>query len=162
MSKKGITFTPTFIDIISKTPTKRTKIMPTIVKKQVEVFDTLSARNRKPVFQKMDGPSLTVPDMSMSMREIIDRYTRGVDTGNQHQPIFEQDGEESEGIDPKSLDLAEVEQIKRQNETNIKNLTSKYKAEQQGKAKMGHPPTEFKTVQQQEEESKSKKELDKP
>ena len=60
-------------------------------------------------------PSMTIPDQTMSIRTIVDRYTRGLPVTG-FTPIY--DGEEFYMPDPKTLDLVErqelVEQIKQE------------------------------------------------
>jgi len=57
------------------------------------------------------GPSLTVPDQSMSIKEILDRYARGLPMEGK-VPIYE--GEDGDGIDPRRLDLSERAELKAQ------------------------------------------------
>lgn len=53
------------------------------------------------------GPSLTVPDETMSLREIKDRFARGQSVkGNLREPLYEGD---REAIDIEDLDLADRE-----------------------------------------------------
>ncbi len=67
--------------------------------------------------------SQTQPNQSLSMREILNRYAKGLPLGGKdlNTAIWDED---SEGINPKTLDLAELEQIERINtekiETSIK------------------------------------------
>jgi hypothetical protein len=49
-------------------------------------------------------PSLTIPDQNMSIRQIIDNYTRGLPV-NSFNPIY--DGEDYDLPDPRTLDLVE-------------------------------------------------------
>lgn len=66
---------------------------------------------KKSRFKRTFGPSLTVPDQSMPLREIIERYSVGQPVSlNAKQPIF--NGDESPFIDRdvlNSMDLAERE-----------------------------------------------------
>jgi hypothetical protein len=54
-------------------------------------------------------PSQTVPDQSMSVRELLRRYASGLPLTNGKEAIYE--GEDSEGIDPRRLDLAERQEL---------------------------------------------------
>jgi len=49
-------------------------------------------------------PSLTIPDQNMSIRQIIDNYTRGLPVTS-FNPIY--DGEDYDLPDPRTLDLVE-------------------------------------------------------
>lgn len=66
-----------------------------------------------PTCENNDGVSLTVPDQAMSMREILDRFARGIPFEAGKVPIWseEDDLDESTPIDFNRLDLAEKEAI---------------------------------------------------
>lgn len=55
-------------------------------------------------------PSLTVPDMTMSMRTIMERYAKGLPIDNQKTPIYDID-EMSEGVDLRKLDLVDIQEM---------------------------------------------------
>lgn len=57
------------------------------------------------------GPSQTVPDQTMSIKEILDRYAKGLPLGGQRVPIYEPD---SNLPDPRKLDLADREALAEQ------------------------------------------------
>jgi hypothetical protein len=63
-------------------------------------------------------PSMTIPDQTMSIRTIVDRYTRGLPVTG-FTPVYE--GEDYYIPDPKTLDLVErhemAEQIKQEVES---------------------------------------------
>lgn len=69
-------------------------------------------------------PSQTIPDQTMSMRELLERHTRGMDLGGiAKEGLFEdEENDPQHGINPKTLDLADIEQMKRENAERIKNL----------------------------------------
>jgi hypothetical protein len=54
-------------------------------------------------------PSQTIPDQTMSIRELIKRYASGLPLGGGNDPIYE--GEDGDGIDPRRLDLAERQEL---------------------------------------------------
>jgi hypothetical protein len=54
--------------------------------------------------------SKTVPDQSMTLRELLVRYAKGLPLEGQKTPIWE--GEEGFDIDPQKLDLAEIEELR--------------------------------------------------
>lgn len=60
--------------------------------------------------EKFTLPSMTIPDQSMSIKEILERYARGLPMDGK-VPIYE--GEDGDGIDPRRLDLAEREHLKK-------------------------------------------------
>lgn len=53
-------------------------------------------------------PALTVPDQTLSIREILDRFARGIPMENVAK-IPSYDGEENEFPDIRTLDLAEIQ-----------------------------------------------------
>ena len=57
------------------------------------------------------GPSLTIPDQTMSIKEILERYARGLPMDGK-VPIYE--GDEGDGIDPRRLDLSERAELQAQ------------------------------------------------
>lgn len=70
-------------------------------------------------------PSVTVPDQSMSLRQILQRYSRGLPiTGNAGEPIFE--GEDGIGFDIKTLDLAEREEYILKAEEELKSISERF------------------------------------
>lgn len=55
-------------------------------------------------------PGLTVPDQTMSIKEIMERFARGIPMDNVAKiPIY--DGEENQLPDIRTLDLSEVQQL---------------------------------------------------
>ena len=59
-------------------------------------------------------PSQTVPDQTMSIRTILDRYAKGLPTTGMKIPIYE-DGDIDNYIpDPKTMDLAERQEYAKQ------------------------------------------------
>lgn len=69
--------------------------------------------------------SVTVPDQAMSIREILDRHSRGLPLDGVRVPVW--DGEE-EVPDFRRMDLAEIEQMMRENREEITYLQQETKA----------------------------------
>lgn len=62
---------------------------------------------KREIFRK---PGLTVPDQTMSIKEIMERFARGIPMENIAKvPIY--DGEENQLPDAKTLDLSEIQQL---------------------------------------------------
>jgi hypothetical protein len=55
-------------------------------------------------------PSLTVPDQTMSIRTIMERYARGLPTDNVKTPLYDVD-ELSQGVDLRKLDLVDIQEM---------------------------------------------------
>lgn len=66
-------------------------------------------------------PSMTIPDQTMSIRTIVDRYTRGLPVTG-FTPIY--DGEEFYMPDPKTLDLVERQELSEQIKQEVEGLKS--------------------------------------
>lgn len=77
--------------------------------------------NQRKIFTQ---PSQTIPDQTMSIREILERHSRGLDLGGQKESIFEEDGEPTSGINPRILDLVDFQEMKEKNQEKIDMLTS--------------------------------------
>ncbi|WMC01473.1 hypothetical protein [Microvirus D_HF4_274] len=64
--------------------------------------------------------SKTIPDQSMSVRTILERYARGLPIeGNPGVPLYD---EENDLPDPKTLDLSEIEDLKNQYKAEIEEI----------------------------------------
>lgn len=58
------------------------------------------------------GPSLTVEDETMDLRTIVSKYVNGVPmSGAKDHPFFDEENETA-GINPKTLDYAEIQTLK--------------------------------------------------
>lgn len=55
------------------------------------------------------SPTMTVPDQSMAIREIMSRFSRGLPVGGQRVALFTEEGEEMP--DPRTLDLTDLQEI---------------------------------------------------
>lgn len=92
----------------------------------MKVFKTWS--NSKPTEGKsFDMPSMTVPDQTMSMRTILERYAKGLPVTDGKEPIFDENPELSLGINPRTLDLVDLQVMEMENKESIKNLKEKRK-----------------------------------
>lgn len=65
-------------------------------------------------------PSMTVPDQTMSLREILDRFARGLPVGGHKVPLYD-DGE-NDLPNFQTLDLAERQELKEQIDANIRRM----------------------------------------
>lgn len=67
-------------------------------------------------------PSQTIPDQTMSIPEILQRYARGLPITKGKVPIYTGEDDPFNGIDPKKLDISELHNLKIQNEKFINNF----------------------------------------
>lgn len=77
-------------------------------------------------------PSETVPDQTLSIREILERYARGLPLDGQRVPIYDEDDEMP---DPKHLDLAERQELKEQYAEEIQEIKRRNKKKTAPKGK---------------------------
>lgn len=68
------------------------------------------------------GPSMAVPDMSLSIAQILQRHSRGL-TVPGNEPIYtSSDDEENDLPDMRRLDLAERQELKERIDLHVRNL----------------------------------------
>lgn len=70
-----------------------------------------------------DSTSQTVPDQTLTMRQLLDRYSRGIPIGNAKTPIY--DGEDVNPVDVEHMDLADREDYFNSIKTELNELQSK-------------------------------------
>lgn len=78
-------------------------------------------------------PSQTLPDQTMSIPEILQRYARGLPITKGKVPIYQGEEDPFKGIDPKRLDLSELHNLKLQNEKFINDFQESQKQQSSGK-----------------------------
>lgn len=91
--------------------------------------------------EPLDSNSLTVPDLSLTVREIIERHSRGLSLPHSSEPLY--DGDEDavsfddnhEDIFDQSLDLVERHELMQSNNSKIQTLRSSLAAIERAKAK---------------------------
>lgn len=87
------------------------------------VWNSLNYHTKPIYVVESDLPSLTVPDQTMSMREMIERHTRGMSVMGQNDPYYG-DGTEY-GVNPRTLDLVDRQILKEELEDQVKQIRSK-------------------------------------
>lgn len=80
-------------------------------KTQVKVFNSLNAHTRKNNALTCTQPSQTVPDQSMSIKELLKRHVQGLDLQGGKEPLFDED-ETSDGINIATLDLVDLQNMR--------------------------------------------------
>lgn len=75
--------------------------------------------------QVNNQPSLTIPDQSMTLRELLVRYAKGLPLADAKTPIWE--GEEGFDINPERLDLAEIEELAEKAREELKSINQRVK-----------------------------------
>jgi len=73
-----------------------------------------------------DLPSQTIPDQTLSVRELLVRYAKGLPLEGLKQPIWE--GEDGDAIDPRRLDLAERQELEIQARQELAEIEERLKS----------------------------------
>ena len=68
-------------------------------------------------------PSQTLPDQTMSIKTIMERYAKGLPIANALDPIYEDEENPSTGINPRTLDLVDLQDLKRKNQADLEYFT---------------------------------------
>ena len=98
--------------------------------------------------QENNQESKTVPDQSMTLRELLVRYAKGLPLEGAKTPIWE--GEEGFDIDPEKLDLADREELAEKAREELKAINERVKEEVEKKeAKKRTTITEIKDENEQ-------------
>jgi len=83
-------------------------------------------------YEVNNDPSETVPDQTMSIRTLLDRYARGMPLGGSKEPLY-QDGDEFNDLpDPRTLDLAERQEMAELAKSELSEFKKKYPKKTQG------------------------------
>lgn len=83
-------------------------------------FRTKYTPAQKSTGEVFTKPSQTVPDQTMSVPEILSRYARGLPITMGKVPIYDGEDDPFNGVNPKTLDLSEIHEIRLQNEKTMK------------------------------------------
>lgn len=95
-------------------------------------------------YERNTQPSKTIPDQSLTVREILDRYARGLPLEGVKVPIYD---EEQNLPDIRTLDLAERQELKEQYQEQLERYKQQQKDFQEAK---------LKEEQEQKDQQKSK------
>lgn len=74
--------------------------------------------------EKNFQPSMTIPDQTMSIREIMQRYARGLPLDMEKTPVYH--GEDDEFPDMQRLDLAERQEVIEHYKNEFNEIKEKY------------------------------------
>lgn len=99
--------------IVSKTPTKPKALV-----------NSLTYDWRSQPGEKTSLPSLTRPDMALTIPEIMQRYASGRSVNLPVYDDFSGDHDHLTGLDLRTLDISEVHDLLEQTRTNLENLNT--------------------------------------
>jgi len=71
--------------------------------------------------------SQTIPDQTMSIRTILDRYAKGLPVSGYKTPIYEDGDIEDVLPDPRTMDLAERQEFKKRAKMEANSIMTRYK-----------------------------------
>jgi hypothetical protein len=84
---------------------------------QPKIYHAMNYTERKPFQEVNNQPSMTIPDQSMSMRDILDRFASGLPMDGERVSMYEED--DNVMPDGKKMDLVEVQEMMMQNKAYI-------------------------------------------
>lgn len=90
----------------------------------MKVKNSLNANDFPKNYRKIEQPSLTIPDQTMSIKTILERYSRGLPIGGRNDMYYDEDDDLP---DPRTLDLAERQELVYQYTQEIENVKSRKK-----------------------------------
>lgn len=99
-------------------------------------------------YEKNSGKSETIPDQTMTMREIMDRYAKGLPIGGQRQGTFDdsldEDADDAFDMMPdmKKLDLSEQHDIMENSKKELSEINERMKNRKQPKKPENPPKTD--------------------
>jgi len=83
--------------------------------------------------QKFNGLSMTVPDQAIPLQVLLERHVKGLPINVATRlPLYEDEEQQSNsmgGINPATLDLADMEKLKTMNQIEIQDLTKQFESE---------------------------------
>jgi hypothetical protein len=102
-------------------------------------------------YEKTTGPSMTIPDQTMSIRELLRRYASGLPLGGSKEPIYE--GEDGDGIDPRRLDLAERQELEIAARQELAEIEERLKSKKVEKSKAKLSDQQIQDIESQDVEN---------
>ncbi|CAI9672780.1 hypothetical protein [Elizabethkingia anophelis] len=93
-------------------------------------FTSMDEKN--PIAEKTIGKSETVPDQSLTVREILKKYANGTldDIGNR-DIYYNDDDDGFDGVDLRGLDISELQQLERDAQIDIDEIQAMIKLQEQ-------------------------------
>lgn len=87
-----------------------------------KIKNPLNYNHQEEYYQVITDKSQTVPDQTMSIKTIMERYAKGLPIANALSPIYEDDDTPSSGINPRTLDLVDIQEMRINNAERIEYL----------------------------------------
>lgn len=119
-------------NIMAKQQLKTENVIDFATGELVQQADTYTVRSQQTwvykISTKKKGLDMTIPDQTMSLREIVEKHSRGMEINGQKTSIFD-DAETASGINPMTLDLIDLQELNIMNNEQIINLREQAKNE---------------------------------
>ena len=110
------------------------------------------------LYKTTNKPSLTIPDETMTLRTILDRFARGLPiTGQDKEPIY--NGEDGLGVDIRTLDISEREEIADKARRELKEIADRLQSGHNNRMRETLKK-QLKKELQEEEQAQAQKKLD--
>jgi len=90
-------------------------------------------------YERNTQPSKTIPDQSMSVKEIMERHARGLPTAGERVPVYF--GEDEDMPDLKKMDLAEIQELKENAALQVTQLQDKLQEQKTKSSAANRKPT---------------------
>lgn len=90
----------------------------------MKIKNSLNANDFPKSYKTFTMPSLTVPDQTMSIRTILERYSRGLPIGGRLDEYYD---EEDTLPDPRTLDLVDRQELAEEYKNEINEIKSRKK-----------------------------------
>ena len=101
-------------------------------------------------YEVNNSPSMTIPDQTMSIRELLRRFASGLPLGGSKEPIYE--GEDGDGIDPRRLDLAERQELEISARQELAEIEERLKSKKVEKSKAKLSDEQIQDIESQDVE----------
>ena len=76
-------------------------------------------------YETNNEPSLTIPDQTMSIKEILNRFASGLPVGGQKTPFYDETESEEYIPDPRYMDLADRQELSEQYNFELQEIKKK-------------------------------------
>lgn len=87
---------------------------------KTKVFNLFNAAERPKRGKQFTKPSLTIPDQTLTPRELLDRHARGMNLQGYTVPKY--GDENQQGLDIRKMDLVDIQNLKIKTKENIETL----------------------------------------
>jgi hypothetical protein len=117
----------------------------------MKIKSILNYQNFDKNYETNNKPSQTVPDQTMSIRQLLRRYASGLPLGGSKEPIYE--GEDGDGVDPRRLDLAERQELEIAARQELAEIEERLKSKKAEKSKAKLSDEQIQDIESQDVEN---------